>query len=1122
MKMRGNLKSLSSLPYIVSASFFTLLIVNFYISHAFHQPLDNFNNRVISEATIYGVDINSRSNLYLKSIALAVIFLFLYSITAIYIKNFIEKSSNKFKLHFNFECKLFNYSSLFGILTIIYGLFGAEIKINLLFIFLLQSYSAILSIIRLIAANYNFNWILNLLSNSYFKIWQIIFSFSWSFTLLYYTKDLNLISNLNLIHFFLVGNIFNIIIFYLILIILKKPKLTKDTLNRIFYITFPLFITPIFYPLSNELYLILNQKGVLFLSPSKLLILLISCSIAMSILLSLKNKIVFGKDFGSIIYQRYYPALLIFMISILYQPPLEYGPPSELFESGNPGIAIDQFFRYNKIPLVETFNAHAFSELLSPFIFSLINGYQEWASFLYEPVIMKLIFIIIIYFFLKIFLNPSFTIFLILFTPWEILTMRILPEYYILGVIPIFTFIFLIKEQNLKNFIIFWFVLSLTFIWRFDIGAATIPSGIFAYFIFAYVYKIKINLKYFILTGFSIALFWTILFISSLVWKGIPVIFRIKEIKNIVLSNQVWGYSSLGDINNLNYPIFYIILPFVLLTALFVVIWTVRFKIKIDPLIFTSIIFIIMFSIFNFSRGMVRHTLIENTTVFLLGFTVIIISILSIIKSKFLGTYKQNFTFLCVLLLLNIFIFYTNSSEKSQDSSLITLTNNKFNSFENHPTFNSQIQRYVETHLYKMDTYASIKKLFDLTLKENETFLDFSNTPYLYILTKRVTPMYINQTPAFLSDDISQSAFLKEIQAYSLPYAVFANNQGWHGLDGISSNIRAYKISEYIFQNYIPYITINGFDLWIKPDFKLTADNIINDFIKKEKPLSVIKNLGLTNISSYDILEQKKSQNGIYLKSGLIDPQIFNLLENPQNDILENYFLQLEYSSTKADQLKVYYAIDNKDFNEEDSVIAELKANANKEIINIPMIPGKLLTDVRLDPPREDNFYIHSLKIVKLNEEALHYSSINFPGNETSHILWLPYYWGEMDKNNAKASTISINLLEKSTRITSTTPKTFEISKDISKENGNYIHFNIRSIDTTEPFTITFTYKGITDSGEMLNGAYTFLVKPDEKSYDYLIRVSSQYNWNASKIKEITIQAEQTIEMNKINILEGD
>jgi hypothetical protein len=92
-------------------------------------------------------------------------------------------------------------------------------------------------------------------------------------------------------------------------------------------------------------------------------------------------------------------------------------------------------------------------------------------------------------------------------------------------------------------------------------------------------------------------------------------------------------------------------------------------------------------------------------------------------------------------------------------------------------------------------------------------------------------------------------------------------------------------------------------------------------------------------------------------------------------------------------------------------------------------------------------------------------------------------------------------------------PQTFLLDPMISKENGNYIHFRIR---TSEKATIKFYYTNPEES------YFVFETVPSDQPEDYLVRVSTQWQWMSEDVDKLVISSSGNLVISELHIREGD
>jgi hypothetical protein len=1118
MNNEAKLKSFLSFGNVLSALFYSLIAVYLLVEHK-EFWLNSFDRRIISGATIAGIDIGLRTSLYYQAVVLGICVFFVSIILLHFGFRFVSKRPSNLEYTYT----LFHAISLFGNISIIFNLLGIQARINLLFLLSIQTFILFILFLGLVAWRYSWNQISQILAEKYFVIWIILQSFVVMFYAVYISKIFNL-PTINLVVLYLIGLILSLLVGIAALSILIRNNLRneKQAMGLMMVSSIPIFISPIYLPLANELYLILSQQGFLYLSPRKLLLLLWIITFIGVIMLFARKRKQTDYSFQSLLGRFYYPVFLVMLTAISFQPEKQIGPAYDLFESGNPGIAIDQLFRYGKIPILETFNAHAVSELYAPFLFSIINGYQGWGSFVYNMIFDKLIFILIGYFFLRKLLSNEMALLTLVFFPLNILTVYLLPEYYIVGIIAVFALHKVMKEPSFKSYLLFCFIIFFTFVWRFDIGASAIPAAIITLGLYWILYKKSWNIKNLFFSGVLIGGFWLFAFIVLALIKDVPILFRLKELMSVVSSNQIWGFTTLGNEEKLNYYLFYFIVPALAIGMTGFLIARTKIMHQLNPTLFTSLSFLLFFTIFNFPRGLVRHSLAENTPFFLLGFIAIPLACLPYLWRRTQQTLNNYVIFAVIGICYTFIVMSTMYGEQIEDQSLLSKSVNQFAEFNDYGPVDQKLSRYAEPEAYKNRIYGGLKALFDQTMEPNETFIDFSNAPMLYIYTKRETPMYINQTPTFLSDEVSQKSYLEEIKSYSIPYAVFADKLGFPGMDDVPNHIRSYRVAEYLYQNYVPFVKVNGFDVWVSKEKKAKIEQRLAELKQSTKEMDLYhpNDNRHGNLQFFDLDSITETKAGLLVETGNHDPQISGLfgragLENQPLVDNSKYELELKFTSKSGGNIQIYYLM-NHSYSDEESITIPVKGSGVNEEkkVNIPYLGA--LKDIRLDLPNNDTFILRSLKLV---EKTNTYQKLNKSYTESTNVGWVPYYWGEKDTLNAKNSVpVQLKIAQQET-IMPGDKGSFPITKSFDNTKGNYIHLRVKSSVTGNDFPVVIEYG---EGSDEISGAYQFNIKADGNYHDYLIRASSQYNWYLRNIRYVVIVPTEGIKIEEAAILQGD
>lgn len=513
------------------------------------------------------------------------------------------------------------------------------------------------------------------------------------------------------------------------------------------------------------------------------------------------------------------------------------------FEEANAGNSIYGLLYHGKIPMVETFDAHFLYFQIGKVLYFLASGDKQSALVYGYSVIP--IFLICYYVLFKRIFGLNFSFFLFLFSS------TILSPYFIefAGIAPMLLVMdYANKKNKYVSYGLLWLLSAFLLVYRLDTGAAILVGTIVTWFIYCLILEkgpnklLKIKKIVFPFIIVYSALF--ILFCFLCIVKLIDPIQRIREILGILQSNNFWGYASLGN-NTLIAYLCYYVLPFISSVMLINIIFKKRVVEKENIiLVFGLILSFVVFYI-NFSRGLIRHTLIEMTLVNLSGtFLLFCYFYFRIIKSE--QKYKQMLLIVVGPLALNLLVspnvvswtpIYHNINRYTEE--ITTKIQRPLKKGEERISYSEDIEAIVRP----------LKYVFDQTLESDETFLDFSNQSSLYFLLKRENFMYVNQSPGLLSGEMTQQAFIKSAQMNKkrIPYAITSENMLFGpSMDGLNTSYRHYLVAEYMYMNYIPIYKTNNFVIWAEKERS-------SDKIDKIKQINtgnqVLKDAGLERIS---------------------------------------------------------------------------------------------------------------------------------------------------------------------------------------------------------------------------------------------------------------------------------
>ncbi len=628
---------------------------------------------------------------------------------------------------------------------------------------------------------------------------------------------------INSIAFLIIFPIF-IFIFYKIILKLKNKNLLLLSASMIVFF-------PIFYSLFVELINILMSRNI-FISGNIYIVIYILLSF---VLIPIIYKVYQAKKVTFNIEKFYYIMIIMGLVMLSIQPSSNIIKNTDFFESSNSGTAIFEFIKYGKIPLLETFDAHMLYNQISGYLYYFLSGDLIGAIFNPYAFLWNILLIYLLYKLFSFFFSKFSSLILVLFFP---LLADLATCYYYLGIIAIIALIDFIKTDKIKNLLLYLISLIIVTLLKLDLGMMFCLSTFITLLFYLIISKKYKLLKKVIIVTISFVLGCIVVAFAISLLKNINLYDRIIEFINLAMSNDNWAYSSIGNLFEWKTLITYILIPLFVIYSLIILIIKNKDKfIEKDYRYFILLILGLAY-IFNFSRGIVRHSIFEGMYLCSLS-TSILYFVLYFVTIKKDSIIKFILIYISILIVLNMAVTTNQKFENTIiDSSLRT-----YLTFNNVYSYTEKKDR-VQISKKMQDVYIPLKNLFDQVMNEDDTYIDFTNQTLLYTLTNREKPVYVNQSPGLLSNYKTQIDFIEQIENNNVKFALTpAKNNPLilnDELDSVLNNYRYYIITEYISNNYKPIISYNNFILWVRnssvDEVKSKLDNLqsnITDDIEK-------------------------------------------------------------------------------------------------------------------------------------------------------------------------------------------------------------------------------------------------------------------------------------------------
>jgi len=765
-----------------AASIYYSLLISIYFLPNLSPKLQQFEGNQIGEASLNAIDISSRSQGFYQFI-----FTFLISMLVLHSIN----SLDRLKIIPSLK-RISESIAIIGIIQVVSAIFNPELKE---FIFLPATFHL---------GFYIFN---NLKQPPNLEQVTASIGFSlvaWLNMLWLLPNGLSLAIQLPII---------SLIFIFSSLVLVRMKTVIQRQVTLLKYLAFssllPLFIT--------ELHYFFLLKAQLNVSPYILYLILATILLIFALK---KSKI----QVSNACQEKQLLAAFIliacgFSIRNFYTP---YGTAStELFEMANRAIPLMEAHFFRNIPLLEKASSHMVSDYGFGALYQFIFGYHG-LDFLIFDVFDSLAYTILgflIIFYLSNNVLASFY-FICLF-PFADAS---LPPYYAWCILPL---IFLIKEFKNPSKINSWlFGISFTLLmpWRADLSFAVIIASV-AIIMLGLLIK-RIHSRFLIPLLISISILGSTLLIIS-VKNNIDWFHSLKTTIAYLISSQSYGLSNLGDTSSPTFVLQHYLIPLMVVTLILAFVVHAFKNKKSNNISGIIICYLGIFYLVNLPRGIVRHGFAEGFDNFLLSYSPFILSAgLALIIG--LRAHKRWWLFIISLFVINLFLRFP--SRLPEISQISNSTNSSLSA--------NSLPSKLNKNRLSIDT-AAISKVISLAhylrnnLKEDETFIDFSNTPMLYFYAEKEVPSFFYQSPQNVHSIQLQKDWINRLENFKVPLIVMRHSppEWWDATDGVPNEIRHYAFSDFLYQNYFPFNVTDGFEIWKK---KTQSDTLLPAFAEDE------------------------------------------------------------------------------------------------------------------------------------------------------------------------------------------------------------------------------------------------------------------------------------------------
>ncbi len=640
----------------------------------------------------------------------------------------------------------------------------------------------------------------------------------------------------------------------------------------------PIVAAPVLLLGVTELVFIVRERADLVLPHQLLYLLVVVAVIAIPVIrhFAFREKRTFKLQSVS----RFYAVvgMLAFLLMVVYDP-LKH-QDTELFELANPANAIMRIFAFAEIPLLDFMSSHVLSEQVTGIIYSLLNGYKANLDFTVYGFIYTLGFYFLAWRFLRDVIGSSAlaVLFLLVF-PFTHVVFSIHLFY---GVIVLFTMRHAIQHQSTLSYLFVILAMAGLMFWRLDTGSAAIMASMAFLPVLFITQRRAPNWKSLgVATLISAAGFGVAVIIAMILRSPEQFITNLQSAVHYAKAQQAHGYPIIAGGTNQQIYNYHVLMPAVAALASMLIarlLW-VRHQFLSERQRFTllSSLFLFLITLMNFQRGLARHSFAEGSEMFVAS-TFFLASALLLLY--FVGSVTPSGRFMS-LICLCFFLFIGLKYFRIPTGDAMTtayLSRPSVIGLDMGLTAANYEGRIVPDKDFNERNHNAFRQFLDQNLSEEQTFLDFSNTPMLYNYCQRRVPAYFCQNLQNTVDDFLQLGHIARMNPQQVPVAVYSHYppNGADALDYLPNVMRHYLIAEYIFKHYQPFSVINKRSIWTAKqqsfqwkdrvedtiaglpktyDYKKAA-GYIYDFLEKEQwqDMELIKTVDLVGIDSPTVI----------------------------------------------------------------------------------------------------------------------------------------------------------------------------------------------------------------------------------------------------------------------------
>lgn len=771
--------------------------------------------------------------------------------------------------------------------------------------------------------------------------------------------------------------------------------------------------------------------------------------------------------------------------------------------------------KFNKIPFVDVWSHRGLKDIFPSLCFMAFGGENHAvSSLIWFDIFWSITYIILLYAIFTKVVRPIYACLLTLL--FSQLTFNNMACYNSLILLPPLFLPWAMQQLTFYRVACIWLLSASVFLWMPSAGKASI-LGLWLVFCIRGLQNIKI-LLYKVIPAF-IAVF-GILGVSYFLLvflRGWNIFDRISEIEAFTfLEFGAHTLSTIAPKISIEALSYYVIMPLFFAGICYIFAWR-KLSFKTIPLVHWMYLGIASSMLFLVTRTMGRHCLVQSMLNTCIGqyellnnqrwfiFFFLLLVLLPLIrpfKQKIFFPTWLTIPIVTVILLSGDFVILLPEALK------IPLVNWK--------TKNLQRVHYITE-------YRPIVEFLQSQLKNNETFVDVTNGHGLYAYTNKENPLFLSLVNVYVTDKV-QKILVQQLQEQfdkgKFPLAIVSSPFWGSNIDGLNTTMLHYHVAEFIYQHYVPYKNIHGFEVWAAKGGRFSQET---SQVQVEEQVTV--DIPIITQGQYfgHNANVTTNNNIIHIDYGpyrpMVQPSIINLMTATNMSPIEiaPYKVckcELEITNVLQGTLQLSFSFDHQPYTSDSSCYLFIPSYQEKTKVQLTKIlpeGAKEITDIRITAPDHTYMDIYSFSMTLLNT----YPSAPLIVTQVDQHNYGPYLWANYDPYHALSNNDVLAIFTKDIKIHPSETHHIVIPSYIKDDIAEYLHFRILSPNGG------YLIGNVQDTDNH-SGEFRFALKESAKPIDYLLRISSQYAWKNKQQFSLTSHSTSPIHIERICAIKGD